>query len=147
MNTIIAIDPGDKKCGLIIADIENDIVLEARVVQAFAVIGLISEWQKVYNIQLYLLGNGTKSKQWKLELSSSGIGPIKLINEAGTTLRARERYLELFPLPFIFCWFPKGLILPPRNLDFLAALLLIEDYLKRKIKLGVPVNFKIWPEQ
>ena len=62
-----------------------------------------------------------------------------------TTLRARERYLEIFPPEFLINLIPKGLILPPKNLDVIVSLILIEDYFQDKLRWSKSIELKIWP--
>ena len=103
---------------------------------------LINYWYQQYPVEAILLGNGTTSKYWESKLSINKTLPVKLVDERNTTIRARERYLELKPLPFLLRWFPKSLILPPHNLDSIVALILIEDYFKKKFKWPTSIEIK-----
>ncbi len=145
MNYCISIDPGSYKCGLVLADINKKVILDGRIVRAPSVVNLIYEWQSKYPIQLFLLGNGTNSKYWFSEINSLEIARINYVEEYGTTLRARRRYWELFPPnPFLF-FIPQGILLTPKNLDSLAALILLEDHFKKKFHWTGDISFRTWP--
>ncbi len=68
---------------------------------------------------------------------------MHLVDESGTSLRARDRYWELWPLVGWRRWLPKGLIVPPDHLDAVAALILIEDYLNKQLQWPDSPNFRI----
>ena len=101
MSKILSIDPGQKKCGLLIADIKDLRALSAQIVERTSVIDFVKEWQEQYAINLILLGNGTSSEYWHSQLLIYQSPPIKLVEERNTTLRARQRYWELFPPRFL----------------------------------------------
>jgi len=146
MAFVISIDPGREKCGLLLADIENQTVLDGRIVRNFAVINLIVDWQQKYSVELLLLGNGTNSNYWHSELSSSQPLPVTYVEESGTTLRARKRYFEIIDIGFPFSLLPRSMLLPPKNLDSFAALVILEDYLNKEIKWIGEICLRIWPE-
>ena len=145
MKKVIAIDPGHKKCGLILADLESSLVIDGKTSIKSSVVNLINYWRENHSVELILLGNGTTSKYWQSELLAANISPIQLVDERMTTLRARERYLEIFPPEFLFTLIPKGLILPPKNLDVIVSLILIEDYFQVKLRWSKSIELKIWP--
>ena len=134
MNRLVAIDPGRMKCGLVLVDLEEGRVLKGKVVRAPLVLDVLRTWQKEKPLEEMVLGNGTSSSEWEDKLRD--LAPLKLVEEQGTTLRARERYWELWPPDDWFRWVPRGLVLPPYDLDAVAALVLLEDYLEMKF---------IWP--
>ena len=145
MRRIVAIDPGSKKCGLLLADLDKKLVLDGRVVDKSAVIDLITIWKSQATLDGILLGNGTTSQYWLGILKD--LAPVQIVEERGTTLRARNRYWELWP-PAIWCrWLPRGLIIPPNHLDAVAALVLLEDHFCKKLQWRGSKDFKIWPEQ
>ena len=145
MKKVIAIDPGHKKCGLLLADLECSLAIDGKISLNSSVVNLINYWRENHSVELILLGNGTTSKYWQFELLSENIYPIQLVDERMTTLRARERYLEIFPPDFLVKFIPKGLILPPKNLDVIVALILIEDYFQIKLRWSKSIELKIWP--
>ncbi len=136
MKRVLAIDPGLQKCGLILADIDSNYVLEAAVMYKFKVMNQINLWINQYSFEEIILGNGTNSKYWLNLLRVQA--PVKVVEERGTTLRARERYWEVFPPRHLGRLIPKGLRYPPKSLDAIAAMVLLEDYLQIRL---------IWPDQ
>ena len=145
MSRLIAIDPGKRKCGVLLVDLEKEIVLEGKVVGSSLVISLLKAWEKNGTIDAIILGNGTTSNYWESKLSR--LFPLKIVEERGTTLRARKRYWELWPPSIWMRWIPKGLMVPKQPLDALAALVLLEDYLNKKITWPDKPNFRILHEQ
>lgn len=145
MKRIIVIDPGKKKCGLILVDLDKDIVLDGRVVDHLAVIDLIVYWKSKEHIQKIILGNGTTSMYWKMKVKE--FFPVELVEERGTTLRARRRYWELWPPSLWLRCLPRGLIVPSVPLDAVAALVLLEDHLHKKLQWPGPTKFRILNER
>ncbi len=144
MNRIVAIDPGRYKCGLVLTDTNAKRVLEGKVIRSDALINQIIHWQSQAKLDGLLLGNGTSSDQWKQRLDT--LIPVQLIEERGTTLRARHRYWELWPPKGLRRWLPRGLILPPDDLDAVAALVMLEDHLRIQFNWTGPASFRNAPE-
>lgn len=136
MSILVSIDPGKNKCGLLLADVKRGIVLNGLVIAREMVLDVLSDWNKNYSIDLILLGNGTFSDYWKKKLIAKNFSSILIVDEIGSTLRARERYWELWPPNCFFRLLPRTLLFPPKNLDAIASLILLEDYLS--IKLNWP---------
>lgn len=133
MSLIIAVDPGRNKCGLILADPASAMILEALVLEVDDVMEVLQSWHEKGQLQALLLGNGTNSHFWQQKLGS--IAPVTLVDEYGTTLRARERYWELWPPQGFKRLLPRGMIQPPIALDAIAALVMLEDHLQCKMSL------------
>ncbi len=143
MSYLIALDPGRSKCGLVLADLEMKVVLQGKVINAEDVIDLVIAMKKQFSLDLILLGNGTSSDYWNELLRD--ILLIKVVEERGTTLLARKRYYELWPPSKFISWLPKGLFIPPHDLDAVAALLLLEDFLEEKLDWPGPPIFRTSP--
>jgi RNase H-fold protein (predicted Holliday junction resolvase) len=81
------------------------------------------------------MGNQTTSKQWqtklkdKLKLSID----ILLVDEKNSTLEARTRYWQIYPPKGLTRLIPPGLRVPPRPVDDIVAIILIERYLHNKL--------------
>ena len=146
MSYLISIDPGSEKCGLLLANTDSQTVVNGIIVKSDAVIELIFKWQKKYPIKLIILGNGTNSKFWENKLSALVNIPVHLVDESGTTLRARERFFDISPPGFLLKLLPRGLLFPPKNLDSIAALILLEDYLEKRFNWPGKINLRTWPE-
>ena len=143
MNRVISIDPGIQKCGLLLADIELGLVLDARIVDSRAVSAVIVSWINEFHVENIILGNGTSSKYWEKIIKDLVYINIQIVDERGTTLRARFRYWELWPPKKWFSWLPRGILLPPKYLDSIAALVLLEDHLNRKLTWKTSPDFRI----
>ena len=83
-----------------------------------------------------VIGDGTSSKAWQQQLQH--LAPMRIVKEAGTTLRARDRYWQIWPARGWRRLLPKGLQLPPGELDGIAALVLLEDQLPQPLTWSHP---------
>ena len=145
MSLLISIDPGNSKCGILLADIKNRVVIEAGIVPINSFFELLSLFNKKYVIDKVIIGNGTNSNYLVKELKKEKINNLFFVNEKGSTFRARFRYWEIWPPKYLLSFFPKGLLFPPENLDAVVALILLEDFLNQKLTWPENVNLKVWP--
>ena len=145
MSFYISIDPGKKKCGLLLANIQSGKVIEAGIASLNKCYDLVSFWNENYNIRKILIGDGTNCKYIKNELKLKNLFDINYVNEKGSTLRARFRYWEIWPPNYFIRWLPKEILFPPENLDAIVALILLEDFLKISLNWPEKVDIKIWP--
>ena len=144
MSVYISIDPGSKKCGLLLADIESGNVIEAGISSLSKFSGLVSLWNEDYQISKIIIGDGTNCRYIENELKSKNIYNVDYVNEKGSTLRARFRYWEIWPPSYLIRWLPKEILFPPENLDAVVALVLLEDFLKYSFIWPDKVDIKIW---
>ena len=63
-----------------------------------------------------------------------------MVPEAGTTLAARQRYWELEPPRGWRRLLPKGLRVPPRDIDDVVAQLLLERHFGRSLQRSLEHN-------
>ena len=145
MSFYISIDPGKKKCGLLLANIQSGKVIEAGIASLNKCYDLVSFWNENYNIRKIIIGDGTNCKYIKNELKRKNLFDISYVNEKGSTLRARFRYWEIWPPNYFLRWLPKEILFPPENLDAIVALILLEDFLKISLNWPEKVDIKIWP--
>ncbi len=145
MSHYISIDPGSKKCGLLLADIKSGKVIEACIVSTKKFSDLVLFWNENHIIDKIIIGDGTNSKYIENQLKQKNIFNINYINEKGSTLRARYRYWEIWPPNCFIRWIPKEVLFPPENLDALVALILLEDFLRYTFVWPDKVDIKIWP--
>ena len=148
MSRLAALDPGRSKCGLVLIDSQQNRVLAGKVVPPEAVMAWVNHWHEQQNLGQIIVGDGTGSAQWVQAFN--GLTNVHIVNERGTTLRARERYWDLWPPKGWQRLLPRGLRLPPNEMDAIAALVMAEDHLKRRCSwLGPTPDFslKTWPEQ
>ena len=143
MAKAVAIDPGTSKCGFIFADLKQKKVLKAEVVESDQILICLKKiCQNHHDLQL-LIGNGTSSTKYINELS--GLFPELIIaQEKNSTFRAKQRYFEIFPLVGLKCFFPRDIFILNKNLDALAALIIMEDYYECKFEMSKSISIKTW---
>jgi len=146
LKNCISIDPGKYKCGVVLADIEQKIVLQAIVIESLSLLDLVIDLKKKSNISKLIMGGGTTCKEHIESLKILNDDFI-IVNERNTTLRAKKRYFELFPKKGLQKLLPKELIIMDMNLDAISALIILEDHLNIKFNLGSEVNSKTWMKQ
>ena len=128
---VAAVDPGRSKCGLVLADCSHGEIKDALVVLADDTLTQLERWHQHTPLTALVLGDGTSSKAWQQQLQH--LAPMRIVKEAGTTLRARERYWQIWPARGWRRLLPQGLRLPPSELDGIAALVLLEDQLHQPL--------------
>ena len=126
---ILGFDPGRDKCGLAIA--KEDRILYHQVVDSESAIAIIQQLLKDYGANLIVMGDGTTSKDWgkKIKDNSGENLSVVTVNERNSTLEARDRYWMMYPPKGLQRIIPAGLRVPPRPVDDIVAILLIERYL------------------
>ena len=144
MSLYISIDPGRKKCGLLLADIQSRKVIDAGIVSSNKFSDLVSLWNEDYQISKILIGNGTNCEYVENQLKEKNFFNFHYVNEKGSTFRARFRYWEIWPPNYFIRWLPKEIIFPPENLDAIVALILLEDFLNYTFIWPDKVDIKIW---
>ena len=143
MSKVLAIDPGLSKCGVIIADIKEKKVYEAVVIKSHLLIKFVKKkYQSEKNLQL-LIGNGTSSKNYIKYLNKFEPNLI-IVEEKNSTYRAKQRYFEIFPLKGIKSFLPREIFIFNKNLDALAALIIMEDYFRIKFIVSEKLKTKTW---
>ena len=130
MTVYLGFDPGRDKCGVAVMDNTRKI-LHHQVTLSDNVIGTVRFLRKKYDVTLLIMGNQTTAQQWQQRIQTEIAPPlaIALVNEQNSSLEARTRYWEMFPPGFTQKLLPKGMRLPPRPIDDIVAILLIERYL------------------
>ena len=144
MSFYISIDPGIKKCGLLLADIQSGKVIEAGISSLNKLPDLVSLWNEDYKINKIIIGDGTNCKYIENQLKGNNSFDINYVNERGSTLRARFRYWEIWPPNYLIRWLPKEILFPPDNLDAIVALILLEDFLEFSFIWPEEVEIKTW---
>ena len=62
MSIFISIDPGNQKCGLLLADIKSGYVLEAGISSLNKFSKVVSLWNEKFNVSKVVIGDGTNCK-------------------------------------------------------------------------------------
>ena len=143
MNIVISIDPGISKCGLTVADIKENKVYEAIVVKSSLLLEYVKKICKEEYDTKILIGNGTSSKNFIKSLNQFYPNVI-VVEEKNSTYRAKERYFDIFPLSGIKCFLPREIFILNKNLDALAALIILEDYYENKFDVSNITGIKTW---
>ncbi len=107
------------------------ILLYNQVVIAEAVLDKISSLIAEFSVDLVVMGDQTTAKFWqkKLERIIPKSVRIVLVDERNSSLEARDRYWQMYPPQGLSKLIPQGMRLPPRPVDDIVAILLIERYL------------------
>ncbi|MDB9372616.1 pre-16S rRNA-processing nuclease YqgF [Nodularia sphaerocarpa] len=129
---ILGFDPGKDKCGLAVMGLDRQLYYH-QVVTAQKAIATIETLRQQFPVSLLVMGNQTTSKQWKQQLSEVLVEQLNiiLVDERYSTLEARDRYWQMYPPKGLTKLLPQGMRQPPRPIDDIVALLLIERYLNR----------------
>jgi len=140
---IAGLDPGRSKCGLVLADLLAQQIHQAAILSPSQTLSWLRQWH-TQGLRTLVMGNGTGSKPWLSRLGDLDL-TVELVDERGTTLAARQRYWELFPPRGLAKLIPVGLRMPPRDLDDLAAQLLLERQLGHRLRRQLEPVLRTWP--
>ena len=143
MPRVITIDPGKKKCGLVLAEISEKKVYEAIILKSELLENYVRNLITTEDISQIIIGNGTTSREIREKLYFFK-REIKTCQEKNTTFRAKARYFELFPISGLKFLIPREVFILNKNLDAISALIILEDYCKMKFTLNQNIGFKTW---
>ncbi len=126
--TLLGFDPGRDKCGLAVA--RGNAILAHAVVPSDRALAQVQAWYQRYGLQRVIMGNQTTARHWQQQLQKHLPLEVtlQLVNERNSTLFARDRYWQLFPPRGWQRLIPQGLRLPPRPIDDIVAIVLLERY-------------------
>ena len=129
-SVLVGFDPGRDKCGVAVLSLSGQ-VIEHQVVTAAAAIGHLAALSQRFDLQQLVVGDRTTSKEWQAQIRAglNPAPPISPVDEHRTTLEARDRYWEMYPAKGLTKLLPQGLREPPRPIDDIVAILLVERYL------------------
>ena len=143
MVKVLSIDPGKYKCGLVFAEISEQKVYKAIVLESEILEDFVKNLNSFEDISKIIIGNGTFSSEIKKKLDFLKQEIISF-EEKNTTYRAKERYFELFPVSGLKFLIPREIFIFNKNLDAISALIILEDYCKLKFNLDQNLDFKTW---
>ncbi len=128
---ILGFDPGRDKCGLAVMGKQQQLLYH-QVVPSSEAIATLQQLCQQFSIATLVMGDQTTAKKWKqqLERELSASLPIVLVDERYSSLEARDRYWQMYPPTGLQRLIPQGMREPPRPIDDIVAILLIERYLK-----------------
>jgi RNase H-fold protein (predicted Holliday junction resolvase) len=127
----LGFDPGKDKCGLAIVD-ANQQPIWHQVVRSAGVLAQLAAIVASEPIALLIMGDQTASKAWKARLAEA-FPTLKMVqvDERYSSLEARDRYWQMYPPQGLARLLPQGMRQPPRPIDDIVAILLVERYLAR----------------
>jgi hypothetical protein len=133
----IGLDPGSSKCGLVRTDLAGLCVQDLLVCSPRESWDWLQHWCQTSATHGLVLGDGTGSGPWQQAITEAMPELLLILQpEAGSTLAARERYWQLFPAQKLWRLLPISLRIPPRPLDDIAALVLLEAHLNKELSLA-----------
>jgi len=129
---ILGFDPGKDKCGVAVMGTDRNISYH-QVVPSESAISTIQSLCEQFPIDLLVMGDQTTSKSWKQRLTQSLSPSLKIIqiDERYSSLEAKERYWKMYPATGLNRLIPLGMRTPPRPVDDIVAIVLIERYLNQ----------------
>ena len=129
---ILGFDPGRDKCGIALMNQKREILYH-QVVESVKALATLDSLVQDYHPQLIVMGDQTTAKTWKqaLETKLTSSLSIVMVDERNSTLEARDRYWEMYPAKGLARLIPQGMRIPPRPVDDIVAILLIERYWQR----------------
>ena len=129
---ILGFDPGRDKCGVAVMETNQQIHFH-QVVESANAIATIEKLCQQFPIELVVMGNQTTAKSWqqKIQAHLDSSIPIIMVDERNSSLEARDRYWQMYPPQGLTRLIPQGMRLPPRPIDDIVAILLIERYLTK----------------
>ncbi len=143
MPKVISIDPGKSKSGLVLADINEKKVYKAIILKSELIDNYVRNLINDEDIAEIIIGNGTTSNEIRKKLYFFK-KEIITFEEKNTSYRAKSRYFELFPIIGLKLLIPREVFILNKNLDAIAALIILEDYCKIKFTLNQNIDSKTW---
>lgn len=128
---VLSIDPGKIKCGIAIVDNKNKVYFR-KVIEKGKLKEEVKNLLRIYKFKLVILGNKTASKEVEKILKEFKNLKIILEREDYTSEKSRKRYFKENPPKGIRKILSLSLQTPPEPYDDYAAIILAEEYFKRK---------------
>ncbi len=129
---LVGFDPGRDKCGLAVMGLDRKLHYH-QVIPAKEAIATIQALRQKFSISLVVMGDQTTAKRWKEQLRELTPLSVVMVDERYSSLEARDRYWQMYPPKGFSRLLPHGLRQPPRPIDDIVAILLIERYFKRLV--------------
>lgn len=122
-------DPGKDKCGIAIVTLAGE-AIRHEVIASDSAIATLQTWIQTYEIQSLILGDQTGSKKWRSRIVEALPNlQIITIDERFSSQQARDRYWDMYPAQGLQKLVPLGMRTPPRPIDDIVAIILVERYL------------------
>jgi len=140
---LLSIDPGKCKCGLVLADQVKRKVLQALVIESELLVNHVIDFQKDYSELDVIIGNGTTSELFMKQLEFLDL-EVSFVDEKNSTLRAKERYFDIYPPSGIKKFLFREIIISNLNLDAMSALVILEDFSGFRYDFPSTIDTKTW---
>jgi RNase H-fold protein (predicted Holliday junction resolvase) len=129
---LLGFDPGRDKCGVAVMGRDRQVYFHDVVLSESAIAALQLLLEK-YAIDFMVMGDQTTSKQWKEKIRVN-FPPLKIVqvDERYSSLEARDRFWQMYPPKGFYRLIPEGMRTPPRAIDDIVAIILIERFLDKK---------------
>jgi RNase H-fold protein (predicted Holliday junction resolvase) len=126
---LVGFDPGREKCGVAIMTGDRSVVWH-QVIPSAKALASLRELHSKYPFSLIVIGDQTGSKHWKSQLQAQFPDlQITTVPEQFTSQLARERYWQMYPPQGWQKLVPLGMRVPPRPIDDIVAIILLERWL------------------
>ena len=125
----LGFDPGKDKCGLAIVS-PDALPMRHDVIASEQALETVQVWCQEFEIAALVLGDQTGSKHWRASIQA--MLPdllIQTIDERYSSQQARDRYWDFYPAMGFQKLVPRGMRTPPRAIDDIVAIILVERYL------------------
>ena len=140
---LLSIDPGKCKCGLVLADQLKRKVLQALVIESELLVNHIVDFRKDYSELHVIIGNGTTSELFIKQVEFLDL-EVSVVDEKNSTLRAKERYFDIYPPSGIKKFLFRDIIISNVNLDAISALVILEDFSGFRYDFSSTIDTKTW---
>jgi RNase H-fold protein (predicted Holliday junction resolvase) len=129
---ILGFDPGRDKCGVAVMGLDRQVAYHRVVLAEDAIATLVSLCSQ-FPIELIVMGDQTTSASWKQRISAT-LSAVKIVqvDERYSSLEARDRFWEMYPPQGFNRLIPQGMRTPPRPVDDIVAIVLIERYFNQR---------------
>jgi RNase H-fold protein (predicted Holliday junction resolvase) len=124
---VIAVDPGQMKCGLAVVRADGT-VLRRGIVSVEEIGEAVREMGERFSEGIIVLGDRTGARSIRRELEMNTTLPIALVAEHRSTIEGRRRYFRENPPRGWRRLLPTGLQTPPVPIDDYVAVILAERY-------------------
>ena len=122
-------DPGKDKCGIAIVTLKGE-AIRHEVIASDSAIVTLQNWIQTHEIQSLILGDQTGSKKWRSRIVEALPNlQVITIDERFSSQQARDRYWDMYPAQGLQKLVPLGMRTPPRPIDDIVAIILVERYL------------------
>jgi len=130
--TVLAIDPGSMKCGIVVATGPPPRLIDRAIVATVDAITSIGQFLRTHaSVDVILIGDGTGSRGLAKAIRAAYADyRLDIVDEFGTSIAARTRYCRENPARGWKRILPRGLRTPEEPYDDYVALILAERWLQ-----------------